>query len=684
MLTGVSMKIARVEVRNFRLLKNFSADLQDNLSLVIGKNNAGKTSFLDILEKFLSNSKHEFFFDDFNIDIQKKLNEIVESDCSPENFEEVSISLKLYISYDENDNLGNIGDLILDLDMLNTNIVIFFEYVLEYEKYKKLRKDFQQYDEKIKRGFIYYISQKINTYFRIRIKALEYNNDVNSKIISDDTVKAVISLQTIGAKRDVDNEQGNRHTLSSLAYKYYMTHDMSDINFPELQQQLFVTEGNLTDQYHEIFKPIVDEIKSMSYNPQEAEISIISSLSEKKIFQENTTVKYKHNETLLPEGYNGLGYLNLFAIIFNIRIKLNDLSKKNNQTEKPTPINLLFIEEPEAHTHPQMQYVFIMNIKLLLEKYCKEVGNTFQLQTIISTHSSHIISQCDFDDIKYFFRESNISIKSYSLKDLYSRIGVAKNESASLEEKRRRFGFLKQYVTLNRSELFFADKAILIEGDTERLLLSAMMKKFDNTHAREQAYQPLLSQNISVIEVGAYAQVFAEFLGFLNIKTLVITDLDCAKKNQNGRWEKCKFDDGEISTNKSIKFFLNCDDLGTITSFTADQKTLKFDGEKWVVNSKENLRIIFQCEENNYQARSFEDSFICKNLNFIIENKNSFSGLKNTDKIVDGADFYEIAENCIESKTKFALDILYYGGDENEIWQTPKYIEEGLEWLQRQ
>lgn len=82
----------------------------------------------------------------------------------------------------------------------------------------------------------------------------------------------------------------------------------------------------------------------MSYNPKEAELSVLSTLSEKKIFQDNTTVKYKHQDTLLPEDYNGLGYLNLFAIIFDIRIKLNRLAKKNNAEESPTPLNLLLLK----------------------------------------------------------------------------------------------------------------------------------------------------------------------------------------------------------------------------------------------------------------------------------------------------------------------------------------------------
>lgn len=34
----------------------------------------------------------------------------------------------------------------------------------------------------------------------------------------------------------------------------------------------------------------------------------------------------------------------------------------------PADINILFIEEPEAHTHPQLQYIFIKNIKELLRE----------------------------------------------------------------------------------------------------------------------------------------------------------------------------------------------------------------------------------------------------------------------------------------------------------------------------
>lgn len=673
------MKIERINIRNFRMLKDLDVDLEDVLSLVIGKNNSGKTSFLAILEKFLCGNKPEFTLDDFNIDTQAQICACEGNSFTPENYKEISLSLKLYISYSDADNIGNASELLLDLDSSKQTLVVLFEYVLEYEKYAKLLVDCAKYKSKINREFSYFVDKNINKYFKVRISALEYDNESNSKIISDEIIKSVISMQTIGARRDVSNDQGRSTSLSSLAYRYYNASVASDLDFPELHKQLLETDDNLSKEYKTLFSPVIDEIKEMAYNPHEAEISVISSLSEKKIFQDNTTVKYKHDATLLPEDYNGLGYLNLFAIIFNIRIKLDQLAKKKAADEKPAPINLLFIEEPEAHTHPQMQYVFITNIKKLLERHSVGGDKPFPLQTVISTHSSHIVSQCDFNDIKYFYRESSTSIKSRSLKTLYSKMVTATEGSEKINQELL-FKFVRQYVTLNRAELFFADKAILIEGDTERILLSAMMKKQDIQNKSKKDYVPLLSQNISVIEVGAYAQVFSIFLGFLGIKTLIITDLDCAKGN--GHPTKCQYSESTTTTNTSIRYFVKKDKPQELTKLGADQIIFKFVDPSWVSDPSGILRIAYQKEENGYQARSFEDAFLSINLQYVADNKDSFSSLKNREKITPTTtDYYDLAENCIDSKTSFALDTLLYAGDDNTKWNTPMYIKEGLEWL---
>ena len=679
----------------------FRSDFEDMLSLVIGKNNSGKTSFLIVLQRFLSESKQEFVFEDFGLEVQQKILELENKLLKAEGYDEISLSLKLVISYKQTDSLGAASKLLLDLDSSKTHLVILFEYVLIYEKYLKLVKDYAEYRGKgIERDFQYYISNNMRKYFDIRIKALEYGNEGNFKIITNEVVQSIISMETIWAKRDVDNEQGKSKSLSVLAGKYYAANVSSDAEFPELQKQLSETDRSLSGIYQGIFSSIVDEIAKMSYNPKEAELSVLSTLSEKKIFQDNTTVKYKHQDTLLPEDYNGLGYLNLFAIIFDIRIKLNHLAKKNNDEENPTPLNLLFIEEPEAHTHPQMQYIFINNIKKILKTYCEELGQDFSLQTIISTHSSHMVSQCDFKDIKYFYRETFTSVKSRSLKSLYSKM-VNEKDDKKKEEQERAYRFVKQYVTLNRAELFFADKAVLIEGDTERILFSAMMKKIDDDKAdlikklkdseTDQSgkieilqTEPLLSQNISVVEVGAYSHVFAVLLGFLGIKTLIVTDLDYAKINANGRAVECEYSEATTTSNASIKFFTGKKNLSDIVALSKKPITLKYNEEtlKWEMSNEGNLRLVFQKEANGYQARSFEDAFLCDNLQFILDNKDNFAGLKNRSKLGSlGNDYFNMAHECINSKTAFALDILLYGGSKNEQWNIPLYIKEGLEWL---
>jgi len=81
------------------------------------------------------------------------------------------------------------------------------------------------------------------------------------------------------------------------------------------------------------------------------------------------------------------------------------------------------IEEPEAHTHPQLQYIFIRNIKNHINSHRNKLNKEKNkyLQIIITSHSSHIVSECNFDDIIYLKRiDNNILAKNFnSLKEEY-------------------------------------------------------------------------------------------------------------------------------------------------------------------------------------------------------------------------------------------------------------------------
>jgi predicted ATP-dependent endonuclease of OLD family len=406
------MKIKKIKIENFRLLKNFELDLEDKLSLVIGKNNCGKTSLLAALDKFLNQSeKNKFSFDDFNIDFKKKIINIIDdSTIELENFNPVGIKLKLFIEYTESDDLSNISKVMMDLDPANNFIVLGFEYVLTGESLFKLRTESKEFYIKEKRkistkkgeeteptnDLLYFLKHNQSDYFKIIKKSLAYNL-VSEQENEDDFIdldnekigiKEIINFKFISAKRDVSNKEIDK-TLSSQTSTIYKKTEASDDQkeaIDDFKDKLSETDVILSEIYSNLFESVVKKVKTFGgIKEDDSLIEIISTLQHRELLEGNTTVMYNHSGNSLPEHYNGLGYMNLISMIFEIEILIQDFKKKRE--EKPSDINLLFIEEPEAHTHPQMQYVFIKNIKSLIgQGIIRDDGLNGELQSIISTH----------------------------------------------------------------------------------------------------------------------------------------------------------------------------------------------------------------------------------------------------------------------------------------------------------
>lgn len=138
------MKISKIEIKNFRLLKDVRLDLEDELSLVIGKNNCGKTSLLLLLERFLGKGAATFTYEDLNLDISRTLTDWIESPDAEQNRpEDVTIQMLIFITYDKTDDLSNVGDTILmDLDPNNSTIVLSFDYGADDAALDRIREDF--------------------------------------------------------------------------------------------------------------------------------------------------------------------------------------------------------------------------------------------------------------------------------------------------------------------------------------------------------------------------------------------------------------------------------------------------------------------------------------------------------------------------------------------------------------
>ena len=695
------MKIYKIQVENFRLLKEFSIDVEDELSLVIGKNNTGKTSILSVLDKFLNHSdRNKFYYDDFNIDYKEELNRIIDgSEIDFQDYTETGIKLKLFINYTDTCNLENVSRVMMDLDPDNNLIVLGFEYVLPYEKYSELRSDWGHFKAKEaqkresspqhkEKSLCDFLSDKHADYFRLRRKSIEIAKDthiVNELNFIDldkeqISTKDIINFKYISARRDVANKEVDK-TLSTQTSKIYERAEISQEQNDAVEQfkdQLSTTDDNLSHIYSQLFKDIIDKVSVFGgIKPNESEIEIISNLQHRELLKGNTTVVYKHGvDNKLPEHYNGLGYMNLICMIFEIEILIHEF--KREKEKKPADINILFIEEPEAHTHPQMQYIFIKNIKSLLKDGIqREDGEKRSLQYIITTHSSHIVADSDFDDVKYLKKVTSNSVEAKNLKDL----------KAEYEDGGKEYNFLTQYLTISRAEIFFAEKAILIEGDTERMLIPTMMRKIDFDEAERckvngttDPYLPLLSQNISIVEVGAYSQIFDKFIDFLGIKTLIITDLDAV----NGDDKKCRVDNGVNYSNSALSYYFNEPSLNDLKNYVLSDKVFNKVGGSWSVNPEGKLCVVYQTNENGYNARSFEDAFIHLNRDFVNSNKDVFRGLKSKRYFDDGnKDAYELASECILKKTYFAMDIIFHTDKNYSNWQIPAYIKDGLLWLKK-
>lgn len=705
------MYLSKITINNFRLLKDFSVDLEQNLSLIIGKNNSGKTSLLYLIHKIFNwrDKGGCIRIDDFNIDYKNSLVEMLTKDheVDEKEYEEDGVRLRLYIKYTDDDDLSNVGLIMMDLDENNYYVVLGYDYVLPYESYKRLRgkarDNAKRHNSSLKDEVETILDKNISNYFILRRKSIAYdastsqvdeNNFIDLMSRPQFHEDALISIGYIDAKRQVANKEHDKTLSLQTAELFEKLKSEENEALDKFIKTIADSDRDLGEVYGEMFSEVVDKVEEIGgFMPKETKLKITSSLQQQNLLKGNTKVVYEHTGVQLPEDHNGLGYMNLISMIFQIEIIRQTFMKGRNG--KMADINLLVIEEPEAHTHPQMQYVFIKNIKKLLNTPLHTKDEIRKIQSIISTHSSHIVSESDFGDIKYMRRNGN-GVIAKNLKDLQKEYN---------DDEQQWYTFLKHYLTLSRSELFFADKAIFIEGDTERILLPIMMKKIDqeNPCKEDDGELPLCKQNISVIEVGAYSHIFGKFINFIGLeKAVVFTDLDYGKIGDKGHVKREKYDgtDDMFTTNNALKTYFeklkkgNHLQVKKLIALPDNKKLFVWDStnSQWKQDNHGNLKVCFQHKENDYQARTFEDNFFSINKGFLEEKKSKIQGL-NESVLADfldsekDTDAYDLAENGILSKATFAVEIIYNSKNEDNTtfsgWTIPQYIKEGLLWIRK-
>lgn len=658
------MRISKVEFENFRLLEDENATISldmDN-TIIVGKNNCGKTSFTELFYKCFKKKGEGFVFEDFSLNTYEKFIKafelyvkyqaipIMKEKEKEEGWKEFieiipKIQLTIHIQYQEDDNLAVLNPFFVGLDEEETEVLIICQYIcIDPEKlYSAIKEEINILPGNEKK-VIAFIKENLNKYFRFKIISTNGKKN-NFNNIKWEDIEDLFVTRFIYAQRGVDDmSESKNKSISKLCEVFFKLKTEDDESLTkQIKEALIDTENSWDDRYIEIFNGFFEDLKRFGYPSLNCyNMKLKSHFEADKLLMSNTTVLYQdEKEYSLPESYNGLGYSNLIHIMLQLTTFKQEYDKGN------AIFMVLFIEEPEAHLHPQMQYTFIKNIKEYIQ------SKAWPVQIIITTHSAHIVAESEFTSIRYFDNTNG----SIVVKDLHQ-----------FAEEHNEEGFLKQYMTLKYCEMFFSDKIIMIEGTVERLLLPHMLGKCDRNNGTN-----LMQQYISVIEVGgAYAHKFKELIKFINLKTLIITDID-AIDTANNR-SKCRVEDGDQTSNQTLCQWLPAEaDLNKLLMLESGRK----------IYGK--VRVTYQIPEDEAQScgRSFEEAFILRNPNVFIDKKDSIQSI--TTKVLNQYNVSkEIRENsykiaaAINKKTDFAFDMITVG---IENWYIPKYIEEGLIWL---
>ena len=573
------------------------------------------------------------------------------------------------------------------------------------------------------KSFRDYLQRKFTSVFTLRAYLLDSGNLVSpagdhraspqtlpssALPISGDPFTGLLQIREIKAQRGfADASDGRRspeeeldikstgasRRLSDQLQAYYRRHldpdkDPSDEDVSALDA--FHTAQRTFDQRLEIgFRQAIDELQQLGYpgmaNPK---LSISTRLRPTDGLNHPSAVQYEvggvGDPIRLPEDYSGLGFQNLISMVFLLMrfrdewMRVGKFSFENGVDNDGTipPLQLILVEEPEAHLHAQVQQVFIRKAYDVLRNH-SDLGESaaYITQLIVSTHSSHITHEVDFSSLRYFKRQPA------------ARGGVPTSVVANLTglfgEDTKTKRFVRRYLRTTHCDLFFADGVILVEGSAERILLP---------HFIRRCFSNLAQRYISMLEIGgSHAHRLRSLIELLSIPTLIIADLDVVDPADNNKAVQPKEGRNLVTANAVLKTWVpkvtQLDDL-----LNEDKvpilKGVGF-GVVGVVYQRK-LDIVFPLGSKpaTQIPSTFEDALILSNTS-VAQNLSGVTMTNAFAKIVresESAD--ELARQIFDrlreraEKAAFALDLLT--SEEVKALVVPPYIADGLTWLEQQ
>lgn len=718
------MHLSQINIKNFRRLTDTKINLDQEISIFVGANNSGKTAVSHAMKFFLGGSRDDVSFHDISacrwgdIDAFENRND---GATLPE------ISIDLWFSVESID-LYRVIDLLPSLDWRGSKvgIRISFEPQGAEETLSSFREQHNQAQQaaaqfEIPEGEVPYIPSprtlrefletKIQQEYGFRYYVLdeaqfsdtfEQNLEYKPQELlreqgrtGRDIVNSLIQVNFLHAQRHLtDNAGGSRsEELSRHLGRYYSRNLERHADDHNAIRALANSESLLNQHFQQVFSRTLSRLGQLGYpgisNP---ELTIKSALNPATVLSshEGTHVYYKlNNEGFnLPDKYNGLGFKNLIYMV----VELLDIHAQWSAAEvNRPPLHFIFIEEPEAHLHAQLQQVFVKNVlKILDEESDGESG--FHTQMALTTHSPHMVYERGFQPIRYFRRE-NVGVEQTTrVLNLSEYYRITGNPSRD---------FLERYLKLTHCDLFFADAVILVEGNVERLVMPQMIAK---------AAPGLNSCYLCVLEVGgAFGHLFRSLIEFLGITTLIITDLDSINPPDDVLDAEEGGDESEEEEESTARD--SCPAPETPNAITSNQMLIQWlpgrtridellalnDGDDAttgtnLTNELGTVRVAYPSrvdftwgnEQARRAGRTLEVAFAFDNLEWTQQTTNI--DLKLCIRSRSSLSLDELTQRLHKrvhrngfKKTDFALALLTKNHEE---WNVPQYIAEGLQWLE--
>jgi predicted ATP-dependent endonuclease of OLD family len=711
---GERVRIKSFRVQNFRRLKNVRVDLERDRTIFVGANNSGKTSATHLFQSFLGQQpRAPFQIYDFTADCWESFNSFdVENGDAEADLPQITFDLWFDV---DDDNLHRVLELLPSLDWEGEPVGVRMVYAPKdaaklVVNYKEARAKAEATTGEAETSYqpwpqsmVEYLTKRLQQEYEIKYFALDANQCDDEFAPEDGYEPFFLGTHTSGASKIVDSivrfdflnaqrhlsdvdSHGRSEDLSKRLSRFY------DRNLKKLENDwdalgaIAESEQRLNNHFAEVFGPTLDRLAEVGYpgiaNPG---LVVKASFNAHGILSTSAKVHYALPtptaggsvvERTLPDQYNGLGFKNLIYMV----VEVLDFHQAWADAEQDRPpIHLVMIEEPEAHLHAQLQQVFIRKILEILPE--PEAG--FQTQLVVTTHSPHIIYESNFRPIRYFCR--SVAASGLQCSDVKNLSTFYDEEEVPTRE------FLQQYIKLTHCDLFFADAAVLVEGNVERLLLPLVIERF---------VPDLRSCHLTILEVGgAFAYKFEKLVNFLGLPTLIITDLDSvavpapagdgrAKEEESTAASSCTVDTpGAVTSNETLKQWLpKIEGIGELLEANLDSKApANADGAAGLI------RVAYQTREavnwdgasEHRAGRTLEEAFALQNLEWTQSAEGQDLGLRIKKasalsiKELHDALFKRIKGSHFD-KTAFALGVIAAA---EQSWKAPAYMVEGLEWL---